>query len=150
MARDDYTDLVNSYDISEDAKAVHLKELNKQTAKKFSGAWLAEYCRGERTALWAFLTWQVFIPLIALFGFILSIFVFGNMPTHNPKWDGLIDSGILITLLIGGVYGIFSNFVWFRCSKNSISIYQTYIRIVSLLGMAFGAIYFIRVIIWWN
>lgn len=149
MAKDDYTDLVNTYDISESAKAVHLKELNKQTAKKFSRSWLTEYCRGERTALWAYLTWMVFIPWIALLVFILLIFVLANLPTHNPKWDRLIDALILSVQLIICAYIFFANFVWFRCSKNTTLIYQKFIRIISMLVMGCAAVYFIGILISW-
>src|SRR5215211_482381 len=54
------TGWIDKANISDAAKAVHLKEFNKQTAPRFSKAWFFEYFLGQRSAFYAWWTW-VFI-----------------------------------------------------------------------------------------
>ena len=110
--------------LSESAQKVHQKEWQKQTAKKFTFAWVKEFVRGERSLCYAWLTWGLGIPaLMAPLWFILMAcigaihghtYLSEQMGTHMQP--GPLRLKIMV---IAGFYRLFVYYVTFKCANNS-------------------------------
>lgn len=118
-----HTAWIEKLDIPEFAKEVRRKEANKQTAKRFTCAWLKEYCRGQRTAFSAWYCWFLGLPLITVFCIAVPILLIINLNTLS-----LGNYFECITILVCCYY-IFASYIWWKCAINSKRHWKYFTRI---------------------
>lgn len=118
---------IEKLNITESAKEVRRKEANKQTAKRFTSAWLKEYCRGQRTAFSAWYCWFLCLPLITVCCIAVPILLILESFT-NLKTLSLDNYFAIITILVCCYY-ITASYIWWKCAINSKKHWKYFIRI---------------------
>lgn len=93
--------------LPESAKRIHQKELEKQTGSLFSKRWFLEYWNGERSVVYAWLTWPVNGGILIKTLLFLESFFNASIQVSN----------IMETIYI--LYIPFSLLIVWKCANNS-------------------------------
>ncbi len=124
---------VESLNISPSAKAVRLKELNKQTAKIFSAEWFLEYFRGDRTAFYAWWTW-FFIGRMAFVPIFLPLRLIQQAQEGAPSLAFIIS--VIVADLLFVLAQLLASVILWKCARNSTPFFKFFAKFWALVSAA--------------